>query len=133
MNVKKRKMQHLFFIMIVIALTSLIANGCATTRFNRESSTSKISEGEKAINIAKEGNAGIEAPADLVVAQDKLTAARKALEQEHYETATRLAEQASVDADYARVKAISEKAKRKTEGSRENVNTLRNEVERMSK
>jgi predicted lipid-binding transport protein (Tim44 family) len=132
MNVKKRKMQHLFFIMVVIALALLIANGC-TTKFTRETSTTKISEGEKAISIAKESNASIDAPADLAVARDKLTVAKTALEKEDYETATRLAAQASVDADYARVKAISEKAKRATEKSREDVNTLRDEVERMPK
>ena len=133
MNIKKRKMQHLYFIMVIIALTSLLAGGCATTRFTRETATSKISEGEKAVSIAQESNASIDAPVELAVAQDKLTEARTALEKEHYKTATRLAEEASVDADYARVKALSEKSKKATEKSRENVNTLRNEVERMPK
>lgn len=133
MNAKKRKIQHLIHVIVMLAITSLIANGCVSTRFTRESSTSKISEGEKAISIANESNANIEAPEDMVAAQDKLTAARAALGMEQYETATRLAEQASVDADCARVKAISEKAKKKTEVSRANINTLRREVERMPK
>jgi hypothetical protein len=133
MNFKKRKMQHVVFMLVIIGLISLIASGCATTRFTRESSTSKISEGEKAISIANENNANVAAPEDMAVAQGKLTAARKALETENYETATRLAEQASVDADYARVKAISEKKKKATQESGENVNALRHEVERMPK
>jgi hypothetical protein len=131
MSVKIREIQNLFFVMVMITITSLIANGCASTRFTRESSTSKISEGEKAISIARESNANIEAPEDMVAAQDKLMAARTALETENFETATRLAEQASVDADCARVKALSEKAKKKTEVSRANISTLRREVERM--
>jgi hypothetical protein len=131
MNIKKRKMQHLFFIMVAIALISLIANGCATTRFTRETSTAKISEVEKAISIARESNASIDAPAELDVSTGKLTGAKTALENENYEAATRLAEEASVDADYARVKAISEKAKKATRKSQEKVNTLRNEIERM--
>lgn len=132
MNVKKRKMQHLVFILVIIGLVSLIAIGC-TTRFTRESSISKISEGEKAIDIAKESSASIDAPAELDASRSKLTAAKTALENENYEAATRLAEQASVDADYARVKAISGKAKKASQKSQEKVNTLRDEVERMPK
>ncbi len=132
MNVKKRKRQHLFFIVIIIVIVLLIVIGCAK-KFTRETSITKMSEGEKAISVAKESNASIDAPADLKVALDKMTAAKKALQKEDYETATRMAEQASVDADYARVKAISDKAKKATEERRETVNTLRHEVERMPK
>jgi Flp pilus assembly protein TadB len=131
MNVKKRKSQHFFFIFFLV-IASLIVIGCAKT-FTRETSITKMSESEKAISVAKESNASIDAPADLKVALDKMTAAKKALQKEDYETATRMAEQASVDADYARVKAISDKAKKATEERRETVNTLRHEVERMPK
>jgi hypothetical protein len=131
MNVKKRKSQHFFFIFFLV-IASLIVIGCAKT-FTRETSITKMSEGEKAISVAKESNASIDAPADLKVALDKMTAAKKALEKEDYETATRMAEQASVDADYARVKAISDKAKKAMEERRETVNTLRHEVELMPK
>jgi len=132
MQIKKRKRQHLFFIVFIIVVALLIVIGCAR-KFTRETSITKMSEGEKAISVAKESNASVNAPADLKVALDKLTAAKKALEKEDYETATRMAEQASVDADYARVKAISDKAKKTTEEKRETVNTLRHEVERMPK
>lgn len=132
MNFKKIKRQHLLFIVIMIVLALLIANGC-TKKFTRETSITKMSESEKAIGVAKEINASIDAPAELRVAVDKLTTAKKALEKEDYETATRMAEQASVDADYARVKAISEKAKRSKEEMQENVNTMRHEFERMPK
>ncbi|MFH2043662.1 MAG: DUF4398 domain-containing protein [Pseudomonadota bacterium] len=130
MNVNIRNLQPLFFIMGIIALASLIVSGCAST-FTRETSTTKFSEGEKAISIARESNAAIIAPAALELATDKLAGAGKALENDDYETATRLSEQASVDADYARVKAISMKEKKATEMSRENINALRHEVERM--
>ena len=130
MSVKKRKMQHLFFIMIIIVLSLPIASGCAK-KFTRETSITKMSECEKAIGVAKEINASIDAPDELKVAIEKLTTAKKALEREDYEMTTRLAEQATIDADYARVKAISEKAKRAKEEMRENVNTLRHEGERM--
>jgi hypothetical protein len=131
MNVKKRKSQHFFFILLLV-IASLIVIGCAK-KFTRETSITKMSEGEKAISVAKESNASIDVPADLKVAVDKLTVAKKALEKEDYETATRMAEQASVDADYSRVKAISDKAKKAMEERRETVNTLRHEVERMPK
>ena len=93
MNVKKRKRQHLFFIVIIIVIVLLIVIGCAK-KFTRETSITKMSEGEKAISVAKESNASIDAPADLTVALDKMTAAKKALQKEDYETATRMAEQA---------------------------------------
>jgi hypothetical protein len=132
MNVKKRKRQYLFFTAILVVILSLLVNGCAKT-FTRETSITKMSVGEKAISVAKESNASIDAPAELKVAVDKLTAAKKALEKEDYETATRMAEQASVDADYARVKAISDKAKKSMEERRATVDTMRQEVERMPK
>jgi hypothetical protein len=132
MNIKKRKIKHLLFIAIFVGIASLMASGCAKT-FTHETSTTKMSVGEKAISVAKESNASIDAPAELKVAVDKLTAAKKALEKEDYETATRLAEQASVDADYARVKAISDKAKKATEERRQTVNTMRHEIERIPK
>ncbi len=50
-----------------------------------------------------------------------------------YEKATRLAERAAVDADYARTKATTAKSKKAAEEMRKSIDTLRQEVERLSK
>lgn len=131
MNEKNKKMRHVVFIMAMMALTSLIITGCAT--FTRETATVNISKGEKAISVARESDARVNAPAELALADDKLAASKAALEKNDYESATRLAEQATIDADYARVKAISDKDAKAAELSKENIKTLQKEVDRVPK
>src|SRR5512136_1888325 len=92
----KKGIQVLF--VVVIALTVVGLSGCGGfAALPRE----KISEGDKAMREAKESNASLNAPAELKVAEDKLAAAKAAFNKKNYDEATRLAEQASVDADFA--------------------------------
>jgi hypothetical protein len=126
MNGKKR-IQQLFIVLAGLGLIVVIS--CSTyATLSRE----KISEGDKAISEARESNANLNAPVELKAAEDKLAEARAAFNSKDYGKATHLAEQALVDADFARAKGISEKAKKKAEEIRENINTLRQEIELLS-
>ena len=59
--------------------------------------------------------------------------AKEAFAKNDFDKATRLAEEASIDADYARSKATSEKARKMAEGLREDIKVLRQEVDYLSK
>jgi hypothetical protein len=125
---KNRKLQQLF--VGVAGLSLLLMSGCTTFA---TLPSEKISEGEKALTEAKESNASLNAPVEFKAAEDKLVEAKAAFGKKNYEEATRLAEQASVDADYARAKGTSEKAKKKAQELRQNIKTLRQEIELLSK
>jgi len=124
---RRNRIQQLFIVFVALGL---LVSGCAGAHsaLPRE----KISEGDKAIREARESNASQDAPAELKAAEDKLAAARAALGKKDYADATRLAEQASVDADYARAKGSSEKARKKAEELNQNIKTLRQEIELLS-
>ena len=114
----------------VATVIVLCLGGCAS---NGALSTQKITTGEKAIMEAREGNATLTAAAELNAAEGNLTKAREAYAKKEYEKAARLAERASIDAEYARNKATTEKAKRRVEEMRGNINTLRQEIDRLSR
>jgi cell division protein FtsB len=128
MDGKKRKMQRLSVFVAAVGL--LLAGGCAA---NGTLSTEKILQGDRAISDAKQGNASLNAPVEIKRAEDKVAEAKTAFANKEYEKAIRLAEQASVDADYARAKATTEKSKKTAEEMRQNIQALRQEIERLSK
>lgn len=124
---RKRKQLQLFLVLAVFGL--LLASGCATDGTLPE----KILQGDEAIRKAGESNATLNAPRELKAAQEKLVQAKEAAYKRDYDKATRLAEEASIDADYASSKAASEKARKKAEQLREDIKALRQEVEHLSK
>jgi macrodomain Ter protein organizer (MatP/YcbG family) len=124
---RKRKQLQLFLVLAVFGL--LLASGCATDGTLPE----KILQGDEAIRKAGESNATLNAPAELKAAQEKLVQAKQAAYKRDYDEATRLAEEASIDADYARAKAASEKARKMAEQLREDIKALRQEVDHLSK
>jgi hypothetical protein len=127
MNEKKR-VQQVFIVLAGLGL--MVMSSCSTyATLSRE----KISEGNKAIREARESNANLNAPVELKAAEDKLAEARVAFNNKDYGKASQLAEQALVDADFARAKGISEKTKKKVEEIQENINALRQEIELLSK
>ena len=85
----------------------------------------------QAINEAKQGNAGLTAPVELQTAEDKLTAARAAAAKGDYDEAMRQADQAHVDADYARARAGNARMKALADEMRQNIQTLRQELNRL--
>jgi hypothetical protein len=124
----KRKALHFFPVAAALGLT--LAAGCATSSIL---SSQKISQGDRAISDAQLINASVSAPDELKSAEEKLAQAKEAQAKKDYELATRLAEQASVDADYARARATSDNSQKAVDEMREKNKVLREEVERLSK
>jgi outer membrane murein-binding lipoprotein Lpp len=127
MEAKKRKIVRFFAVTVV---SVLLLGGCAS---DGTLSTQKITTGEKSIMEAREGNATLTAAGELNAAEQNLTQAREAYAKKEYEKATRLADRASIDAEYARNKATTEKAKKRVEEMRGNIDALRQEIDRLSK
>jgi lactam utilization protein B len=127
----ERKNYQALHLLILITAFALLLGGCATT--NGTLSTQKMAAGEKAISEAKEGNASSNVPTELAMAEGKLTQAKEAFGKKEYEKAGALAEQASIDAEYASTKATAEKNNKAVEEMKKENDTLRQEVERLSK
>jgi hypothetical protein len=110
----------------------LLMVGCAASG-SRSMANSKISESEKAISVAKEINTSTNIPVDLRNAENKLVQANSAFKTEEYAKAARLAEKATIDADYARIQANAEKSKNDADQMRQNLVNLRQDIERISR
>lgn len=119
-------MKILFKIGILFSAIALIAS-CGTAK---KPPTEKISNAELAISRAQDNNARDFAAIELRKAEDNLEQAKQAVEEEEYDKAARLAEQAFMDASLAETKAESEKASKAAEEMHESVETLKQEIER---
>jgi hypothetical protein len=111
------------------ALVALMATGCASG--DATLASAKVSQAERAVNEAKQSNAGVTAPVELRTAEDKLTAARAAAARGEHGEAIRQADQALADADYARARASNAQVKKIADDMRQNIQTLRQELERL--
>ena len=117
------------------ALTILIAGiipfmvGCAS----KVAPVENITSAEMAIMVAQESNASVHAPLELKIAADKLKQAKAAMELEEFDKAQRLADEATVDAQLAEARSRSEKSKKVAQEIRDNIETLRHEIERSQK
>jgi hypothetical protein len=129
-NAMQRKYYRGLYLFILVTAFALLLGGCASAG---PLSAQKIAAGEKAIRMAKDGNASLNAPRELDVAEGKLVQAKEALAKKDYKKASALAEQASVDAEYAQTKAAVEKNRKAVEEMRKSIDTLRQEIERLSK
>ncbi len=126
MNRNGKRLQWLWIVLLIVLL---LTGGCATNGALPQ----KILQGEEAIRKAAESNAALNAPGDLKRAEEKLAQAKEAAYQRDYDEAIRLAEQASLDADYARYKAASEKVRKTAEDLHKSIEQLRQEVDALSK
>ena len=126
MREKKRRIVPFF---MMAAAFGLLLGGCAS---DGTLATQKLSAGERAIMDAREGNASLNAVAELNAAEGNLSEAKEAFAKKEYEKATRLADRASIDAEFARNKAATDKAKKNAEEMRKNIEALRQEIERLS-
>jgi hypothetical protein len=125
---RKRGIRQLLGGAAVIGL--VVAGGCSSMTANLAGE--KISQGERAVMEAQGSNALLEAPDDLALAQEKLARAKAAFGKQNFEEAAGLAEQASVDADYARAKATTRKNTKTANEMKKNIESLRQEIRRMS-
>jgi predicted acylesterase/phospholipase RssA len=119
-------MKMLLKIGVLFSMALLIIS-CGTTK---KSPVEKISNAELAISRAQDNNAREFATIELRRAQDNLEQAKQAVQEEEFDKAERLAEQAFMDASLADEKAESEKANKSTKELRESVDTLKQEMER---
>jgi|GEM_PF-303981 len=129
MEGKKRSMVDVFILALAAGL--LLAAGCGGT--SQVVARGKVSEGEKAVNEAKSSSASVNAPVELVAAEEKLGSAKEMFLKEDYDAAARLADEASVDAEYARAKATTEKNRRAAEEMERNIEVLRKEIQSQSR
>lgn len=112
----------------ILATSLLLVASCAST----PPPTSQMAVAEAAVQTANNSNTSEHAPRELQVAVSKLASARQALERKDYEQARKLAEQAEIDAQVARVRAEAVSAGIAARESEEAARVLREELNRTS-
>jgi predicted S18 family serine protease len=95
--------------------------------------TAAMSQAQLAIREADQSKASQYAPLELRQAREKFAEAEKAMRNEEYLTARRLAEQALVDARLAETKANSQIARQNAAELQKAIESLRAEAERGSR
>jgi hypothetical protein len=91
-----------------------------------------LSKAELAIQQASKSTASQYAPLELQTAQDQYEGARRAIGDEKYDEARRLADQALANAQLAEAKAGAEKSRQAAAELHHSIEVLRAEIERMS-
>ncbi|WP_069132079.1 DUF4398 domain-containing protein [Rhodohalobacter halophilus] len=114
MNVLKTALPILIF----------LTGACASTN----PPTRQLTETETVIRQADQIGAGDYAPLEIRQARQKLEQAHAAYNNEDYEEAARLAEQAKVDAELAQIKTLSGKAQLAVRELRESIRLLEEEL-----
>ena len=109
---------------LCLGVTAFI--GCSTVRPPDEN----VAKAELAVREANQTKAQQYSPLELQLARDNLEKATKAMKDEDYVQARRLADKALVDAQLAETKASTEEAKRVANEIRESLETLRREINR---
>ena len=124
-------MNHLYQIACMLAFCGLVGiSGCAG---NGKVPSEQIANTEKTIGAARDSNATVHAPLELKLADEKLQAAKAAVDKKEYDQARRLLEEAQVNADLANAKSGSTKARQVAKEMRDSINALRQEIERTQK
>jgi len=127
MKARNRVVCVLAGILLILGITLAGCGGNAAVP------TEKIANAERAIAGARDSNAIVNAPLDLRLAEDKLSEAKVAVAKEENDRAGRLADQAIIDADVARAKTRTAKAKQIKGEMTESIDALRKEIERKQK
>lgn len=124
-------MNHIHQIACMLVLCGLVGiSGCAG---NGKVPSEQIANTEKTIGEARDSNATVHAPLELKLADEKLQAAKAAVDKKEYDQARRLLEEARADADFANAKTGSIKARRVAKEMRDSINALQQEIERTQK
>ncbi|MFH2065016.1 MAG: DUF4398 domain-containing protein [Pseudomonadota bacterium] len=134
MHYKTSKRRQLIVSLLLMGVGGgmLLIIGCATSG-NLPTANIKVSESKKAISVAKESNSGAEKFAEFKNAEDKLLLAKAAIADGEYLAATRLAEQATVDADYARIKSKADKTRKEADQMHQDMLNMGQNAEPISK
>lgn len=128
MNEPTRRFHRVLLLWVV--LTVIWAVGCAS---HKPVVSAKLAQAEREIDEAQQAGAAISAPAEFKTAQDKLKAAEAAMREGDYERAIRSADEATIDAEYARARAANQRVNALAEETRQSIKALREELERFSK
>jgi Domain of unknown function (DUF4398) len=91
-----------------------------------------FSQAELAVQEADTKTASQYAPLELKTAREQLADAKRAMDDEEYDEARRLADEALVNAQLAEAKAGAEKARQAAAELQKSIQTLRAEAERSS-
>jgi uncharacterized protein DUF4398 len=118
--------QTVLFSAFAAAALVALAAACGTPR----EPVRHVGQAEVAIEGAQQANDARPGALDLRVANDKLERAKAALRDKDYERADRLAEEASLDAEVARVKAESDTAQKDADQLEIAIRQLRDEAQR---
>lgn len=125
---KSNQNQTMRRVSLAAAAAMLIA-GCASN----PAPTEQMAVSRAAINNAMGAGGSEFAPLQLKSARDKMNAAEKAVADKNYALASRLAEQAEVDAKLATEMARSAKAQKAAEALQDDIRVLRQEIDRQTK
>lgn len=121
----EQKLIRMFLAMVTV-LGLLFLAACAST----PPPSDKLANVGMAIQRARESEAQKYAPLELKLAVEKYEKAKDAVEEEEYDRARRLADEALIDAQLAESKAKAEKQKKIAQDMQESVETLREELKR---
>ena len=100
--------------------------GCSSAR----PPEAAVAQAELAVRQAAESKAPEYAPSEFRSAQEKTLGAQRAMSDEEYDQARRLAEQAITDAQLAQARANAAAAQKNSEEARKTIDALRNEANR---
>ena len=109
---------------VVVALSTI---GCSS---HNPVVAAKLAQAARAVDEAQQAGAAMRAPAEFKSARDKLSSAQTTAEHGKHERAIRLAEQAAIDAEYARARAANERVNAMADEMNQSLKTLRQELER---
>jgi len=104
----------------------LVLPGCASPPVP----VARMAVAEAAVQSANTTNTAADAPAELLIATNKLSSARQAVADKDYERAGRLADEAQLDAQVAELHAQSARARKAAQESRDAARVLLEELNR---
>jgi hypothetical protein len=116
---------HVFWI-----VPALLVVGCAS---HKPVMGAKLAQAERAVDDAQQAGAAINAPAEFRTAQNKLKVAQEAMKKGDHERAIRSADEATIDAEYARARAANQRVTSMADEMARSIKALRDDLERLPK
>lgn len=111
----------------ILIIGLLVLTGCVTTQ---QPPSSQMALSQAAVEKASSAGAYEYAPLELKTARDKIELAKTATQSKDYETAERLLEQATVDAELAEAKSKTAKSQKVVDELKMSIDLLREEIQR---
>jgi Domain of unknown function (DUF4398) len=115
-------------LLLWVVLTVVWAAGCAS---HKPVMSAKLAQAERAVDEAQQAGAALSAPAEFKTAQDKLKSAEAAMREGDHERVIRLADEATIDAEYARARAANQRVNTLADEMGQSIKALRQELERL--